>query len=243
MRRCPRRCLKRGERKEKEGESAKEKHGEKEGKDERKEGRVIRVARWPCGRPAKSSFCYDLEIRSCETTCIRDGASRDDLTPRADLSETPISIVVRSLIHRATRIERWRSRSSKLSSKPSSKPSLKPSLKSSKSSFPYARNYGSQQVTSMKGNERESRRSRIEKVDIISTNSNEPYENGPRLFTTANAGCILARIFRGVEYWTEILSGHLKFFLNPIWTTCGIQISRACVKSLLFSLAVVRYLA
>lgn len=70
---------------ETEGKGVKARKRGAEGKrveGEREERRVIRVARWPCGWPARSSFCYDPKIRSHEATCIRDGASRgDDSSP------------------------------------------------------------------------------------------------------------------------------------------------------------------
>lgn len=63
-----RRCFKReGKRK---GESVKEKKGGRGREREIEQETLIGVARWPCGRPAKSSFCYDPEIRSRETTCV-----------------------------------------------------------------------------------------------------------------------------------------------------------------------------
>lgn len=81
-----RRYLKRNGRRK--GESAEERRGGKAGEDEREEGRVIRVARWPCGWPTRSSFCYDPEIRPRENHVHPRRCIARRRHPRAILSET-----------------------------------------------------------------------------------------------------------------------------------------------------------
>lgn len=112
---------------ERAGESEREREGE----------RLIGVARWPRDRPARSSFCYDPEIRPGEATCVRDGilaVLRERATSRSPVNDL-------RLVPRSSRT-RWRT---------PSKVEVVVPVRGSVPVCSCARDHGSQQVTSMKG--------------------------------------------------------------------------------------------
>lgn len=119
--------------------------------------------------------------------------------------------------------------------------SSKPSPKSSKSfPFPSARNYGPQQVTSMKGNERESRRPR-KSMQSLPMSSNKPHggERFPSgLFATGERELTTNAPSRGYSTASSI---GLKFYpaiWNSSWNRYGQRAEfRSRVESFPFSFA------